>query len=97
MSTIRGFNNQVACRPIGDRTISMKVNSGFATMENRVQLLDLEVVFGIPDADIRPGDKVYVKGDAVKQVWAGQIFTVKGAEVILVPTSQIHLIEHGAR
>lgn len=90
---IRGFNGKVPCKPIERKGIEAQVTKGFATVKQKNQLLELDVVFDVSNGDhlICSGDKIFVKGENVKAPWAVEEFEVQGQVVILVPIEAVQL------
>ncbi len=89
---IYGFNKKVACKPTAGGGVETSTKKGFATVQNKTQLLRLEVVFGEWQG-MPAGSFVYVRGDSIKLPWGVDVFTVNDKQVILVPVDQIQLIE----
>lgn len=88
---IKGFNKQVGCTPIENRTVASEVKSAFAVVKNKVELVELEVVFGCDDGP-SAGDKVFIKGDQVNHEWCKNVFSVGDVKVILVPLIAVQLV-----
>lgn len=87
------FKNIVACSPFPAQHMEKVIKGGFAMVDKKVQLQELAVVFQSADPDVEPGDKVWVRGDAVTQPWAKEVFTVDGREFILVPAQYLLLVK----
>lgn len=83
------LNDWIAVTPFPKVGIKTNYRPGLALMEHTVQLQKLTVVFEARNKegvmDFLPGDVVYLKADAQKHQWAGEIFTEDGKEFILIP------------
>ena len=84
---IYSFNKQVACEPIANRSVASEIKSGFAVVKNKVELVKLKVLFGMvpEEGRMRPGDYLYIKGDAVNHEFAKTVYTLDGVSFILIP------------
>lgn len=83
------LNDWIAVTPFPKVGIKTTFKPGLALMEHTVQLQKLTVVFEARNQQgepaFLPGDVVYLKADAQKHQWAGEVFTEDGKEFILIP------------
>jgi hypothetical protein len=87
-------NNQVACAPIST-SIEHEKHTGFVVVKQKNQLIPTVVVCGpVSDLDYTAGSTVYLRGESINAPWAKIVYTVKGVSFILVPVSEILLIDH---
>lgn len=89
------MNRVVACTPFSKQNMETVVKGGFAMIDKKVQLQELKVVMHAADPKLEPGDTVWVRGDAIVQPWAKEVFTVEGHEFILVPATAIQVAKGG--
>lgn len=94
--TINGF---VSCTPFPSQHIEKVVKGGFAMIDKKVQLQELEVVIGGMAGNdyLGPGSKVYIRGDQITQPWAREVFSMDGKDFILVPSSAIRIAKVSGR
>lgn len=89
-------NKRIACTPLGKyRNIQMQ-GTGFKTVVQKGELLELTVIFG--NGDYQSGDRVYVKGGVMTLDWAKAEFTVPSKPAtafILIPEEYIELRVRG--
>lgn len=90
-------NKLIACKPFPKQHMEKIVKGGFAMLDKKVTLQELEVVMRSYDTDIDTYDKVYVRGDAGTQNWAKEVFTQGDLEFILVPFAAIQFVDGGAK
>jgi hypothetical protein len=86
------LNKLVACSPFPKRHVETVVKGGFAMADKKVFLQELDVVMFGEQSKFTPGMKVFVRGDAVVQNWAKEVFTQDGKEFILVPETAIQYV-----
>jgi hypothetical protein len=91
------LNKQVACTPLANQAVTMKVLNGFASAEQRNSLEELTVVFMALDesdgtAYFKSGTKIFVKGEDFNALWAKKVYKLGDKEFILVPMSSIALV-----
>jgi hypothetical protein len=78
-------------KPFETRHLSTKVKSGFATVEQKSEIVELELLMNAALGDSRvnqvigKGSKILIRADAYAQAWARQIFEYKGVQCIFVP------------
>lgn len=90
----RTMNKVVACSAFPKQNIEKVIKGGIAMIDKKVNLQELTVVLN-SDSGFFPGQKVFVRGDAVVQNWVKEVFTVEGKEFILVPESAIMVVTNG--
>lgn len=90
-------NRVVACTPFSKQHMETVVKGGFAMVDKKVQLQELQVVMHALDPRLDAGDTVWVRGDTIVQPWAKEVFTVAGREFILVPANAIQIVRSGAQ
>lgn len=88
----------VFCKPLETTQIKSEVINGLARISQKKHFELTEVVFDCPSfiripGGIRAGDKVYIKGEAMGTVWGTKVLTVNGQSVIVVPESEIFLVQ----
>jgi hypothetical protein len=89
-------NNLVAAKPFENLTAKIKVEKGFGGIEQKMELVSTEVVFGasFEKGTFVQGDKIWVDGSALSNhVWARRILRVNDTDFILIPIDAIILIE----
>lgn len=88
------LNKLVACTPFVKLTAAPSEKKGGLHMADlKVKLQELEIVmFSDHDPSLAPGTKVFVRGDAVTQNWAKEVWTQDGVEFILVPVTAIQYV-----
>ena len=85
------FNKQIAVAPPKEVVQSMKKIGGLAIIDEKLSLMELEVLFDAENA-FEAGDKVYIhSGSAKNHAWFRAVYTVDGVEFILVPLDCIYL------
>ena len=91
--TIESFcsGKTVACEPFTTTGVETEIRHGMGTIKQKVTLTALEVVFF--GCGLNPGDIVYTRGVNNKANWGKEIFEVGGRKIILVPDSDILLVE----
>lgn len=87
------FKGKVACTPITENSVKTEKVGGLRGIVNKTRVEGLKVVFGLSEANLRPGDTVYVKGNSFTAGWAKDVFTLDGREFIMVPVDQIELVD----
>jgi hypothetical protein len=88
------INNQVACAPIST-SIEHEKHTGFVVVKQKNQLIPTEVLFGpVGEAHYWRGSTVYLRGECINAPWAKVVYTIKDRSFILVPTSEVVLIDH---
>ncbi len=91
MKTVNGL---LACSPVSrDFKPDIKTNSGFGTMKQTIELLELHIVLD-SDSGYMEGDFVYVNGGSFdRSLWAKEILSLEGKPVILVPETEIKIVK----
>lgn len=92
--TPRTMNKVVACTAFPKQNVEKVIKGGIAMIDKKVNLQELTVVLA-SDTGFYPGQKVFVRGDAVVQNWSKEVFTVDGKEFILVPETAIMVVTNG--
>lgn len=90
----RTMNKVVACSAFPKQNVEKVIKGGIAMVDKKVNLQELTVVLA-SDSGFTPGQKVFVRGDAVVQNWVKEVFTVDGKEFILVPETAIMVVTSG--
>lgn len=90
----RTMNKVVACTAFPKQNVEKVIKGGIAMIDKKVNLQELTVVLA-SDSGFSPGQKVFVRGDAVVQNWVKEVFTVEGKEFILVPETAIMVVTNG--
>ena len=90
----RTMNKVVACTAFPKQNVEKVIKGGIAMIDKKVNLQELTVVLS-SDSGFNPGQKVFVRGDAVVQNWVKEVFTVEGKEFILVPETAIMVVTNG--
>lgn len=88
------MNKFVACTVFPKQNIEKTIKGGIAMVDKKVNLQELTVVLH-SESGFLPGQKVWVRGDAVVQQWSKEVFTVGGKEFILVPENVIMVVTNG--
>lgn len=79
-------NNMVALSQFPERHVKSKVESGFAVIQQKVDLQELTVMAESNDfKDLKVGDKVFVRGEMCVHKWAKEALTVSDIAFILCP------------
>lgn len=92
------LNKLVACTPFAKLTAAPSEKKGGLHMADlKIKLQELNVVMFTEvwtdhDKALAPGTKVFVRGDAVTQNWAKEVWVQDGVEFILVPLAAIQYI-----
>lgn len=86
------INDWIAVTPFPSVNIKTSHTRGVALMDQTQKLTELTVLADAYSADgkhlFRPNNKLYVKGDAMKHQWAGEVLTMDdGTKYILIPKS----------
>lgn len=84
-------NRRVACSPFQAKSVEVKIKNAFATVSQKTELTQMEVVFG--NERYRPGTFVYVKGDVLTLPWTREVFELAGKKFVMVPEDLIQLVE----
>jgi hypothetical protein len=91
-------NNLVACTPFKQRHVEKVVKGGFAMVDKKVQLEELQVVYPamLPgEVQVLPGDSVWVRADQVIQPWAKDVFDIETEKpFILVPSNYVLVLKN---
>lgn len=78
-------NKKVACTPFPSRETKVVVRDGLVEIKQRKELVPLKVVYDTLD-EMGAGAVVWVRGEACKHPFAGEVFEVEeGKPFILVP------------
>ena len=87
---MKTVNNLVACKPTTrDFKPEMKTESGFGTLEQTTELVQLEVWLDSEEG-YKADDVVFVSGAVLdRSEWGKNKFKLNGTDIILVPSSQI--------
>lgn len=92
MSKVYSFGASVACEPFKQQSIEHKVVGGMvAPVKKGGGLVPLKVIFG--NAKVLAGSSVYVSADMWASVWAKRVHEINGEKIIVVPESEIVLVE----
>lgn len=95
------LNDKIACTPFPKKSIQMEVKTGFAVVKQKVDLIQLEVVFDFENNEFRAeaGDKIWIRGEFFNAVWAKEEFEleVEGEKkrFIFVPADAVLLQDSG--
>lgn len=87
-------NNRILCTPVPPRQSKTLQNGPLRVAAHKIELVELEVVYG--NNSYAQGAKVYVRGDAATTAWGKEILTFRDKDVILVPESEVILVETNA-
>jgi len=96
-----GVNGNIICKPHNlSGGLKSEVKSGFAFVQNKTDIIALEVLVDghIGKADIKShvsvGTIVYVKEERLTTMaWGKTVFKLAGKEVILIPSEEIVAVE----
>lgn len=91
MSNTYAYRGYIATEPFVARGTGVKVEKGFASLEHRVKLTPLVVVFGSAVEGIEPGDTVWVNPDGEKS-FGKQPVEVGEKKIIVFPVQHILLV-----
>lgn len=85
-------NGWIATTPFPEVNIKSSTRLGVALIDQTRKLTDLTVLLPAYNTDGKPlfnkGNKVYVKGEAMKHQWAGEVLEMAdGTKYILIPFS----------
>jgi hypothetical protein len=90
-------NDWIATTPFPESGIKTGIRRGVAVIEQATKLTELIVVLPNVETDVKVGDKVYVKGEAFKHQWSGEVFdSDEGVKFILIPKSIIVAVSKSA-
>jgi len=89
MKTLNGW---IGTTPFPEVNIKSTTIRGMALIDQTNKLTELKVLFEAYGSDgkqlFNPGNKVYVKGEAMKHQWAGEVLQLEdGTKYILIPFS----------
>jgi hypothetical protein len=97
-------NGRLACAPM-DEAVNIKTQgNSFKTALQKNALVRTKVIFcceRVTDSPmqrgsaIQPGSYVYLRGDALTNQWAREVFNLNGEKVVLVPLDQVQVVEVG--
>lgn len=91
------INRLIAVEPIKDQANTVKLNRGFATIEQKMGLIPLVVVFPTSGTDYKlkycPGDTLLVIGDVVKHISTGVVYEADGKKFVLVSEDHVRLVK----
>jgi hypothetical protein len=91
------INDWIATTPFPSVNVKTVHHRGVALAEQQTKLTELTVLYTAALKDgrsLNPGDKVYVKGDAMKHQWSGDILTTEDdTKYILVPIAIVVAIK----
>lgn len=88
--SMKTVNRLVACSPFPTRDTKVQVRGGVAVIAQKQELTPLKVVFPCDYEDgFNAGVTVFVRGEACKHQYAGQVLVKDGVEFILVPFEQV--------
>lgn len=82
-------------KPFEVKHLKTKVKSGFATVEQKSELVALELIMNCSFTDrfnglmVPIGHKILVKADGYAQSWARQVLEYEGQEFIIVPEDAV--------
>ncbi len=88
------LNNKVACTVLGDHRAIQMTGNAFKTVAQKTILIELTVLYG--NERLKPGDKVFVKGDCMTLPWTREELSMPGTagQFILVPEDRIEMVVH---
>ena len=97
-SEVRSFGAFVAAEPFPDMSVKLQ-SHGEGTVkatriENRTTGVWLKVVFAHNELKFLVGEKIMVGGKQFTQNWAKEVQVIDGKSFILVPETQILMVDH---
>jgi len=92
MSYIHAYNNLVATEPFKQKDIEIKVENMWGTVNQKLTLTPLKVVF--PGGALGVHHTVYVTADCFKHEFANKVYNLDGQDFILVPLDQVKLTKY---
>ena len=99
-------NNKIACVPPTSTQLKVTVKSGFARVDQKVELIALTVKHGNcylanpihPEVAFPPkvfgqvGDILYVSGESIKHQWLNQVYDLGEGPFVLVPEEVVLMV-----
>lgn len=87
MSNIVSKDRTFFCEPFKEHSVKTTVKSGFATIEQKSNVVELKLTH---PCDTRSGlTAVLVRADAYAQPWAKRVQKMNGVEFIIVPEEDV--------
>lgn len=84
---LRPVNKRVACIPPASNQIKVTVKSAFARVDQKVELIGLEIKYGSDQFD---SGVIYISGEsATNHAWAKQVYDLGDGPFILVPEDMV--------
>lgn len=87
------YNKTLIVEPFPSYSVKSKVSSGFAELEQKINMTPLKVIIGNKQHDILAGDVVWVEAEQYKQPWAKKIFNIDNQPCIVLPEEFIQFVE----
>lgn len=90
-------NHLIATEPLPPKSIKQTtMKGGLIGVAQKIELMELKVIYQSEDGKYTPGMKVYVRGDLTLEHFGGVIHELNGVQFVLIPDKYIQLaISHG--
>jgi hypothetical protein len=90
-------NDWIATTPFPESGIKTGIRRGVAVIEQTIALTPLKVLHDAYASDgkhlFKSGNTVYVRGEAMKHQWSGEVFEDGGVKFILIPRSIVVAVD----
>lgn len=95
---MKTVNQKIACIPVvRDFKPELKIQGGFGAMEQRTELVELEVLLDL-DVGYKKGDLIYVNGASLdRSTWGKTKLSLNGVDLILVPETEVLITKQGEK
>jgi hypothetical protein len=73
------------------KKIESDTSGGLVRISQRINLIDCELVmcYKLGETDLKPGDKVIIRGDSGLKPWAKTLFSFEENSFVLCPENEI--------
>lgn len=91
LKVVEGLNKKLAVTPFPIKGAEIKVKNGIGSIQQKLELVELTVVFGgtVDGVKLVPGDTVFVRGETQVHAFAKEEYEVDGAKCILLDTALV--------
>ncbi len=82
-------NKRIAVSLFATNSINLRADNGMPAIQQKAELVELEVLFPTDGGEYLAGDKILLYGDAAQSPWARRPFETNGVKFVLCPFEQV--------
>lgn len=85
------INKKIAIAPLKSDKIETKVVGGFATLQQKREIIAVVVKFGFSFEDVllNSGDHILLRSDCAFKPWNKEVYTMGNEEFVLCPIEEV--------